>query len=153
MFCEKCGNQLVDGSRFCGKCGASFTNTDNSIPTGYPQYFPAQAVKQGKVGAVSICSLILCIVSILAIVLAIFFMSNPDRFNDTIRNFSNYGKIDYGQTRSKIAFAVVVAIIFAVSSFITSCFYKKNGEAKGLAITARVLSILCAFGALLCLSW
>lgn len=153
MFCSKCGNQLADGSKFCDKCGASVINTGNNTYVSYPQYSSAQTVKQGKIGAVSICSLILCIISILAVVVAIFCMSNPERFSDTIRNFSQYGNIDYDKTRSKIALAVVFSIIFAVSSFVTSCFYKKNGETKGLAITARVLSTVSAFGALLCLSW
>ena len=29
MFCQKCGNQIDDNSKFCEKCGASLVNSDN----------------------------------------------------------------------------------------------------------------------------
>ena len=32
MFCKKCGNQLADGAKFCGVCGASQEVQANAIP-------------------------------------------------------------------------------------------------------------------------
>lgn len=33
MFCDKCGNPLYDGAKFCGKCGASVLGTAAAAPT------------------------------------------------------------------------------------------------------------------------
>lgn len=30
MFCNKCGNELNDGAKFCPKCGASFQTTEKT---------------------------------------------------------------------------------------------------------------------------
>lgn len=31
MFCNKCGNQIVDGAKFCSKCGQSTNQAANNI--------------------------------------------------------------------------------------------------------------------------
>ena len=56
MFCQKCGNQIEDGLRFCGKCGAPVNNdvysstpgSVNNVPVSEPPQSDEQtAVNNG----------------------------------------------------------------------------------------------------------
>ena len=39
MFCQKCGNELVEGAAFCGKCGASLrAQPDVNVVAQQPTY-------------------------------------------------------------------------------------------------------------------
>lgn len=46
MFCNKCGNQLEDGAKFCGKCGAPVDNTVNKTSVSMPS-LPSQYIRIG----------------------------------------------------------------------------------------------------------
>ena len=41
MYCNNCGAELPDGSRFCTRCGAKF-DAGAQAPPAYPQYQPVQ---------------------------------------------------------------------------------------------------------------
>jgi len=43
-FCSKCGNQLIDGKKFCNKCGAAVkTAVAVAVPAPKPVYAAVQA--------------------------------------------------------------------------------------------------------------
>jgi uncharacterized membrane protein YvbJ len=45
MYCNKCGKQIDDNSRFCENCGASFAN-DSNVQVNKIQYQPQQEMGQ-----------------------------------------------------------------------------------------------------------
>ena len=34
MYCKKCGNQMEDNAKFCGKCGTTVENSNNAVDNG-----------------------------------------------------------------------------------------------------------------------
>lgn len=67
MFCPKCGNQVPDGSAFCGQCGNKFENVPNA-PAGAPA--PA-GVAKAAAGSSATSSLKLTPVGIAAAIVAV----------------------------------------------------------------------------------
>lgn len=51
MFCNQCGTQLPDNSRFCSKCGASFGVANTAAPAPVPAPAPAPAPRPAPVQA------------------------------------------------------------------------------------------------------
>lgn len=70
MFCPHCGNQLPDGSKFCGKCGAQL---GGAAPTPGPMTDGAVTVTPPKKGLGSRAKLGIIVVVALAVVGAIIF--------------------------------------------------------------------------------
>lgn len=72
MFCPNCGNQLPDGSRFCGKCGTQLDVSPGVQPTGVPgPYAPVAEKPKSKAGLV--IGIVAAVVVVAGIVAAIVF--------------------------------------------------------------------------------
>ena len=59
MQCPKCGNELLEGAVFCNKCGASFQETQQSVPTVVTEQPTVAPKKTGKVLIIVIVVLLL----------------------------------------------------------------------------------------------
>ena len=73
MFCQKCGNGLLTGDKFCKECGNPVSSTGSGMPQhgGQPQYM--QTMGEGKRENMRLLSKILKVTGIIAFVVAVGF--------------------------------------------------------------------------------
>ena len=62
-FCNSCGAQLADGTRFCSKCGAAVTGT----PAAAPSIAPGPPPTQGSSSALKIILIIIGVIVLIGI--------------------------------------------------------------------------------------
>ena len=77
MWCVKCGKEIPDGSRFCGKCGAAQPAAAPATSQPAPQYTPAPEKKE-KNKAAMIVWIIAAVLIVAAIALLLIFVVFPD---------------------------------------------------------------------------
>lgn len=70
MWCGKCGNELMDGARFCGRCGAPVETEANA------QFIQPAGKKKGKKKLLIWLASIVAVVAVVGIVLY-FALSSP----------------------------------------------------------------------------
>ena len=63
MFCQRCGNEIKEGSRFCAKCGCSI-DEKNSNKLSECKEKTSQKKKSGKMILIFFLMLILCVGSV-----------------------------------------------------------------------------------------
>ncbi|MGI9027841.1 MAG: zinc-ribbon domain-containing protein [Candidatus Saccharimonadales bacterium] len=148
MQCANCGNDLKQGARFCGNCGAQFmlpppvqpaeTPTPASITGGQPQPVPstqnagpppAYAVPKQPRSGFSVTSLILGIVSILSFI--IWFISIPFAIAAIVFGFIGKPKGSPGMALAGIIMGII-GIILSVAFVIWALNYLEDNpeEAK-----------------------
>lgn len=85
MFCEKCGNEIPDGSKFCAGCGTKINNalpnetqTDNFTEQFDSNKPTAEAVPRQKVKWWQILIIVASCLLIIGITVAIIWLQRPD---------------------------------------------------------------------------
>jgi hypothetical protein len=151
MYCEKCGKQIEDNSKFCDYCGASIANESEQVQPGriqgespgqhyppqqgYAQQQPAPVQQQGypppQNTREGITELVLGIISIILSVL-IFIQSYLVEFSEAIFNRDSGS----GTTGIFVSIFVLVAGIAGIAT--------RKSEDIGGAIAAGVLCISAA---------
>ncbi|MBQ4031797.1 MAG: zinc-ribbon domain-containing protein [Bacilli bacterium] len=55
MYCRKCGNELKDNDKFCGKCGEpkAVVNNNPTVDTTTPKENPNEKILYGALGFIS----------------------------------------------------------------------------------------------------
>lgn len=103
MFCQNCGSQLADDSRFCSKCGAQqpltspVTQTETvvqPIPYAIPVPPAAPKKKTGIIIAAVAAAAVLCITVVLAGYLAISHMAKENLHEQLLRDWSRVEESD-----------------------------------------------------------
>ena len=64
MYCNKCGNELVDGSKFCSKCGAKTETINNNKTIEKPKMQHHKIIIPITIGIIILFILISCIIMI-----------------------------------------------------------------------------------------
>lgn len=92
MFCNKCGKQIADDAKYCGKCGHPTALADNiqaNAPMNSIQQTPV-IVKKGSSGAVQIVLLTLILIVFIVILLTILSMSKANSKSTVNQSRQNF---------------------------------------------------------------
>ena len=124
MYCEKCGNELKEGEKFCAKCGASFEQenkkenvTENTVER--TKNYIEKNVKNNQ--SIQLVKLILYILAIVIVIMA----------------FSGAGEIGKASEN-------MLTLRSVGGGTVAEAYYQYYGRfLKGLATMVRALGLTC----------
>lgn len=137
MYCQHCGNELPDNSKFCNRCGQS---VDISLQTQEQTTLVNQ--KATKLHSAQETKTIFYIGSFFSAAFCLLSISN---IYNMFRRFSDpvYRLLEAPSMLSLVVYCMLGGVVSITISAITLKFAKKNHKNYTLMIVTLIIAILC----------